>query len=322
MTFAAGLAFWTAIAALAYTFVGYRVLIRLLAGRGAAAPASGVLSADPPDICAVVVAHNEEDRIAGRVLNLLAAEYPPERLRVLVVSDGSTDETVMKVEELRDARARVLALPERRGKAAGVNAAVHTAAAEVVVFTDARQQFDPDAISRLAAHFADARTGAVSGSLEIHGARSNTGRGIDAYWRFEKAIRLDESQWDSCIGCTGAIYAIRRALFEPLREDTVLDDVVIPMQIAMKGFRVRHDDGAVAFDPQPLEPAAERLRKQRTLAGNFQMLFRYPEWLIPGGSRLWWQLLSPQISPPLIAALVGHGARGERRPFCASLFIA
>jgi hypothetical protein len=132
----------------------------------------------------------------------------------------------------------------------------------------------------------------VSGSLEIAPAASATGAGVDTYWRYEKSLRAAESRWDSCVGCTGAIYALRRELFAPISDDTLLDDVVIPMQAAALGARVIHDSTAVAFDPQSLEPAAEQRRKQRTLAGGFQMLFRHPRWLLPKGHRLWWQLIS------------------------------
>ena len=286
---AALLAFWLSAIALAYTFAGYGALIALLArGRGVkSAP-----PAPPPDVCAVLVAHNEETRIAARLENLLASDYPPEKLRILLVSDGSTDATLARAAALDPSRVTVLAQPVRAGKAAGLNTALAQATGDLIVFTDARQRFAPDAIARLAAHFADPRIAAVSGALEIDPARSAAGTGVDFYWRYEKSLRAAESRFDSCIGCTGAIYAIRRALFTPLPPDTVLDDVLIPMRLAVAGHRVIHDPAARAFDPQPLEPAAETLRKRRTLAGNFQMLFRHPAWLLPWRNRLWWQLLS------------------------------
>ncbi len=284
-------AFWASSALLAFTFAGYRVLIEWLA-RGRPEIDAHVNIETAPDVAVVLVAYNEERRIRERVENLLASDYPAGRLRVVVVSDGSTDATVEIAGGLNDSRVRVLPLSERRGKAAGLNAGLAVAEAEVVVLTDARQRFPRDTIARLVAHFANPQVGAVSGSLEIDNAQSAAGRGVDAYWRFEKAIRKAEARWDSCIGCTGAVYAIRRTLYRTIPEDTVLDDVVIPMQIAMQGRRVLHDSQALAYDPQPLEPTAEKRRKRRTLAGNFQMLFRYPEWLVPSRSRLWWQLLA------------------------------
>ena len=114
---------------------------------------------------------------------------------------------------------------------------------------------------------------------------------------------------DSCIGCTGAVYAIRRSLFQELPSDTLLDDVVVPMQILLAGYRVVFNAAAQAYDPQPLEPLMERVRKRRTIAGNFQMLFRYPGWMLPGKNRLWWQLISHKylrlISPLFLGVCLG-----------------
>lgn len=283
--------FWLGIAALSYTFAGYPWLIALLARKRGVHPEPQP-GTTFPDVTVVVVAHNEETRIGARVENLLASDYPREKLRVLVVSDGSTDATISRLHELSSPRLDVVERPLRAGKAAGLNAGAARCAGELVVFTDARQRFAPDTISRLAAHFADPKVGAVSGALEIDRSQSAVGEAVDAYWRLEKRIRAAEARVDSCIGCTGAVYAIRRDLFEPIPDDTILDDVVIPMQIALRGFRVLHDPAALAFDSQPLEPASEQRRKRRTLAGNFQMLFRYPGWLLPWRNRLWWQLAS------------------------------
>lgn len=284
-------AFWLSGALLFFTFVGYRYFISLLARTWPHSEA-GPNGKPAPSVTVVLVAHNEEDRIAARIENLLSADYPPELLSVLLVSDGSTDRTVEKAGQLGSTRVEIVALPERRGKAHGLNTALARCTSDVVVFADARQRFAPDTIRRLATRLKDPEVGAVSGALEIDQAQSGVGQAIDSYWRWEKAIRADESRYDSCIGCTGAVYAIRRRLFSPIPPDTILDDVVIPMQVSMQGYRVLHEPEALAFDPQPLEPSRERVRKKRTLAGNFQMLCRYPGWLFPWRNRLWWQLLA------------------------------
>lgn len=297
--------FWSAGAVLVYTFVGYAGLMRWLArGRSGASPAS---PGEWPSVTGVVVAFNESARIAPRVENLLASDYPAEKLAVIVVSDGSTDDTAARVHALGDARVTVIKQPARSGKAAGLNAALASCRSEIVVFADARQRFDARAIRNLVRHFADPAVGAVSGSLEIEAAESGVGQAVDVYWRIEKRLRADEARIDSCIGCTGAIYAIRRECFAPIAEDTLLDDVVIPMQIAVQGRRVLHDPEALAFDPQSLEPAREQARKRRTLAGNFQMLFRHPPWLLPWRNRLWWQLISHKylrLAAPLLLVIV------------------
>jgi cellulose synthase/poly-beta-1,6-N-acetylglucosamine synthase-like glycosyltransferase len=320
----AQLIFWLGATALAFIFVGYGALMSLLARLFPRAEKITV-GAPLPHVCAVVIAHNEEQRIVARIENLLASEYPAEKLRVLVVSDGSTDATVARTQALANPRVSLLAHGERRGKAAGLNTALAQCTSEIVAFADARQRFAPDAIARLAAHFADPQIGAASGTLEIDASGSAAGSGVDAYWRYEKSVRRAESRFDSCIGCTGAIYAIRRALFTPIPADTVLDDVVIPMRISVGGHRVTHDPAALAFDPQPLEPAAERIRKRRTLAGNFQMLFRHPGWLLPWRNRLWWQLISHKylrlLAPICLIAVLCASILLSRHPFYrAALF--
>lgn len=282
-------AFWISVTALFFTYVGYPFLVATLAAgrRRREAP-----QRDLPLVSVVLVARNEEGRIRARLENLLASDYPADRLEIIMVSDGSTDGTLAAVAALNDPRITLIAQPERRGKAAGLNAGVSRAKGGVIVFADARQTFDSATIGELARRLSDPGIGAVSGELEIAASASGAGKGIDAYWRLEKFLRSKEAELDSCIGCTGAVYALRRELFSPIPEDTILDDVVIPMQAALRGARVAFASAAKAFDPQPLAPEIEARRKQRTLAGNFQMLFRYPEWLLPWRNRLWWQLIS------------------------------
>jgi len=301
--------FWLCMAGLFYTFAGYPLLVRLLATvfprRSQGDPASA-----SPEVCVVLVAFNEEKRIADRLWNLLDSRHP--KLRVIVVSNGSTDATVAEIGKVDDPRIHCIVMEGNSGKPPGLNAAMAQAGGEIIVFADARQFFTPETIPNLAAGFSDPEVGAVSGALSVDPSKSRVGEGVDAYWKLEKMIRSSEALFDSSIGCTGAVYAIRRSLFEPVPEDTILDDVVIPMRIAIGGSRVGFDSTAVAFDPQPLEPAAEKIRKQRTLSGNFQMLFRYPGWLLPWRNRLWWQLISHKylrlVSPALL--LLAFAANG------------
>jgi cellulose synthase/poly-beta-1,6-N-acetylglucosamine synthase-like glycosyltransferase len=276
--------FWTSLLLLGYTFLGYQLVIALLA-RFRRWPARD--APNPPERPAVlIVAHNEEGRIRERIENLLASSLP---LDVAVCSDGSTDATPS---EARLAGARVFEFPLRRGKAACLSDAIPSLNASIVILTDSRQQFTPQTIPRLVRHFDDPAVGAVSGILRIGDARTSAGTGVNIYWKMETSVRQSESDFDSCVGCTGAVYAIRRSLFRPIPADTILDDVVIPMGIALSGHRVIYDTEAEAFDPQPLDPRAETRRKARTLAGNFQMLLRHPGWLLPWKNRLAFQLIS------------------------------
>jgi len=306
--------FWLSLAGLVYTFVGYPILLRgLNACRrrhpklAPEDPGSDGRSGPPPSISFVLVVCDEEERIEARLLNLAACRWPGER-EIVLVCDGCRDATAER------ARASETGLPlqiveqaEQRGKAAGLNAGVAAARGEILVFADARQRFDEEAAERLVAPMReDDRVAGVSGSLEIEPSAEGAAAGIDAYWRLEKFLRHEEARLDSVIGCTGAIYALRRAAYEPIPEDTLIDDVVVPMQALVRGGRILFEPAAKAYDPQTLAPAHETRRKVRTLAGNYQMLFRYPAWLTPWGNRCWWQLISHKylrLAGPLFLAL-------------------
>jgi len=281
--------FWLSVLGLIYTYAGFPLLIAALA-RWYPKKALQNPSFELPSVTVILVVHNEENLVVSRLKNLLDQDYPD--LDIVVVSDGATDGTERAVLGMAGERIKLIARSERSGKAACLSAAVPEAKGELLVFTDVRQKFRPDTISRLVQWFSNPNVGAVSGALEIEPSSHEIGKGIGSYWDLEKRLRYGEALYDSSIGCTGAVYAIRKQAFRPLPEDTLLDDVVIPMRVALQGYRVLFDPSAIAYDPQALDPDRERIRKRRTLAGNFQLLFRYPEWMLPWKNRLWWQLIS------------------------------
>ena len=261
-----------------------------------------------PTVTIVVVAHNEAGRIGARIENLLAIDYPRGSLEILIVSDGSTDATAVRARAGEPAGMRVIAFQARRGKPAVLNDIVPRSRGDIVVLADARQRFDPGAVRALVAHFADPEVGAVSGDLILTdpGPGTTVGKGVGAYRRYESFVRLCESRIGSTVGATGAIYAIRRNLFMPLPEDTILDDVLLPMRIARRGYRVLFEPAARAFDRAPATAREEFGRKARTLAGNFQ-LFSRETWLLnPLGNRLWLQTVSHKglrlLGPGLLLA--------------------
>jgi len=300
--------FWSSALLLCFTYAGYPVLLALLVRlkggkKDAICPES---SASGLSAAVVLVARNEQERITARLANLFETDSPSLK-EVIVVCDGCTDGTAAAAESFPDQRMRVLRVEPGRGKPAGVNAGVAAATSDIVVLCDARQRFLTDTLPRLLAWFDDPKTGAVSGALEIEPSTSGTGQGVDAYWKLEKFIRRMESDLDSSVGCTGAVYAVRRSAYEPIPDDTLLDDVVVPMQLAAKGLRVRFCAEALAYDPQALAGASEQRRKIRTLGGNFQLLFRYPFWLLPWGHRLWWKLIAHKylrLAGPLVLAVL------------------
>ena len=304
---AAASIFWLSLGLLAYIFAGYPAIARL---RAALRPQSRQRAPIRPTVTVIISAYNEAERMAARVENLLALDYPANRLEILIGSDGSTDETAQQALVTGDTRIRVHAFSARRGKPAVINDLMRHATGTVVVFADARQQFDAGALRALVANFADPSIGAVSGELILtaDAARDGTGTGAAFYWRYEKLIRSTESRGGSTVGATGAIYAIRRKLFEPLPEDTILDDVLIPVRIARQGYRVVFESGARAYDAAPATAGSELVRKARTIGGTFQLLARERWLLSPRGNPLWFETVSHKALrltiPILLAAML------------------
>jgi cellulose synthase/poly-beta-1,6-N-acetylglucosamine synthase-like glycosyltransferase len=250
---------------------------------------------DVRSVSFVVCAHNEEKGIQRRLVELAdlldTAALPGE---VVVVSDGSSDGTAELVRAHAGPRVRLIELPRREGKAVALSRGVEAASGDVVVFADVRQVWAPDALERLLENFADPDVGAVSGDLVI-ASPPGTLRGVGLYWRFEKWLRRQESALGCQVGVTGAISAVRRELFRPIPPGTLLDDVYWPLQVALQGKRVIHDQRAVAHDRLPERASDEFRRKVRTLAGNFQLALLVPRALVPGLSPVWFQFLSRKL---------------------------
>jgi cellulose synthase/poly-beta-1,6-N-acetylglucosamine synthase-like glycosyltransferase len=269
--------------------------------------------------------HNAAAVIGRKVRTCLEQDYPAEKLRVLVASDGSSDATCAVVEALGDARVELLAFPRRRGKAACLNDAVARCAEEVIVFTDARQALDPRALRHLVANLGDAAVGAVSGQLVFErDGMTAFGEGLDTYWRYEKFLRRAEGRIHSAVGVTGALYALRRECFREIPSDTVLDDVVIPMNVVLQGRRVIFEDHALVFDRSSRDAREERSRKVRTLAGNFQLVTRHPALLSPWRNPIALQFASHKlmrlVAPLALAvALVANIALAGSSPWFAAL---
>lgn len=285
--------FWASLALLVYTYVGYPVLMAVCARLR---PWPVQRQAIEPSVAIIVVVHNEQDRVVRKIETCLAQHYPPDRLRVVVASDGSTDNTGALVQGHAGGRVTWLPFPARRGKAACLNDAIATCSEDVLVMTDARQMLNPDAVRCLVENLADPRVGAVSGELVlVRDDMTPFGEGVDAYWRYEKFIRQREGQVHSAPGVTGALYALRRECFRPIPERTILDDVAIPMQAVRAGYRVIFDGRAHAYDQASKSPSQERVRKVRTLAGNYQLIAMMPWLMLPWANPIFLQFFSHKV---------------------------
>ncbi len=314
--------FWGCMAALVYVHLGYPAIVWLWSLVRPRRPRVRA-AAELPPVTIIVVAHDEAERIGGRIANLLALDYPRDRLNIVIASDGSTDGTAERARE-RQPGVEVYEFPTRRGKPAVLNELVPQARGELVVLADARQRFEGSVLRALVAPFGDPGVGAVSGELMLDADRGVSPRGSGAYGAYEKFLRRCESHIDSTIGATGAIYALRRSLFEPVPEDTVLDDVLVACRIARRGYRVLFEPNARAHD-QAFGPAAEFERKVRTLGGNFQLFSRERWMLVPWRNRLWFQTISHKllrlVCPLLLLGALVSSAVLVRDPLYATALV-
>jgi biofilm PGA synthesis N-glycosyltransferase PgaC len=300
--------FWLAAALVGYSYLGYPVWLWLRCRWSPRPVRRGLVDGSTaPPVTAVMVARNEEDIVARKLGNLLTLDYPPAKLDVVVVSDGSSDRTpAILAEYARDSggptdartRVRTLIKPVSQGKAAGLNDAIKLATGEVLLFTDARQQIESAALRLLIENFADPEVGAASGALMLGdptGGESAKGMGL--YWRIEKKVRELESASGSVAGATGALYCARRSLLNasPLPEGTILDDVLLPMQIVRQGSRVVFDPRARAWDSPDLGKGREFSRKVRTLTGTYQLLTLAP-WLLGSQNAIRFEFISHKLS--------------------------
>ncbi len=264
--------FWSAALAFVHSYLLYPLIVFLLARRGAASASTDRQNSAHPKVSLLVAAYNEELVIRRKVENCLALRYPGERIEIVIASDGSTDHTMAIAEEYSSRGVRVLAYPLRRGKPATLDRAVLQTDGDILVFSDANTLLDADAIEMLVRHFADERIGAVCGELILE-SPGGSGREEERYWRYEQRLKATESAAGTALGANGGIYAIRRGLFEPLPDNLLIDDFVIPMRAVEKGFRVAYDRQAVAREETAPDAAAEFRRRVRIGAGGFQAIW-------------------------------------------------
>lgn len=286
--------FWAAVAFVTYAYVGYLALLWM---RAKLRPRPVKRAGFEPLVSVVMVVRNEQGVLAGKFRNLLAIDYPLQKMQIVVVSDGSTDgtESILR-EQARNPQTHVVLNQLARGKAQGLNDGISLAQGDIIVFTDARQSIERNAFRLLMENFADPEVGAASGELMLGDpATGETGRGMGLYWRIEKCVRELEAAAGSVVGATGAIYAVRRELVAEVPPEAILDDVYIPMQVAKQGYRVLFDGRARAWDHPDLGAEREFRRKVRTLTGNYQLLQLAP-WLLRKENPLRFEFVSHKLT--------------------------
>ena len=265
--------FWGCAALIVYTYFVYPVLLVILAAmrRGPRAPRE---LSDPglPTVSVLIVAHNEESVIRERIENLLALDYPKDKLELVIASDSSRDRTVDIVNEYSGQSIRLFAFTARTGKAAVLDSVIPQLTGSIAILSDANTMMDRMAVRRLVRWFQNREVGVVCGKLVL--TDPVTGSNVDSlYWRFETLLKRSEGKLGALLGANGGIYAIRRSVFQGVRPDTIVDDFVIPLFARVRtGCAIIYDESAIAYEETPPEIAVEFRRRARIGAGGFQSL--------------------------------------------------
>ena len=317
MTALAAIVVWAAALLICYVYAGYPTLLWIIA-RFRHRP---VYREDiTPWLTLIISAYNEAGVIGAKLQNALSLDYPTQQFEILVVSDASTDETDGIVESFAARGVKLLRMGARQGKTAGLNTAVQHARGEIIVFSDANILYRKNAIRRLVRNFADASVGCVTGnSCYSSDYQSPAHVQENTYWQYEQTIRHLESQVGSTVGGDGAIFAIRKALYNVLPHDAI-NDLVIPLQIVARGYRAIFEPSAVGFEPSVGNFSGEFRRKRRIVNRSWRGILTVPQVLDPRAVGIFaWEIWSHKVLRWLTLPIVLIGALGCIFAFPAGL---
>jgi cellulose synthase/poly-beta-1,6-N-acetylglucosamine synthase-like glycosyltransferase len=277
---AAQIIFWTAALVVVYVYAGYPALLCLIAlfrQRRQTADTSYA-----PFISVLIAACNEEAGIEAKLKQTMQLDYPPDKLEVLVLSDGSQDQTDEIVRRFPDPRVRLVRVPERRGKTNAQNVGVKQAAGEVLIFSDATTVYHPQALRHLVSNYQDPGVGAASGRYQYFDSTqgSPTGLGTIAFWNYENNIKVWQSRIKTLTGCCGCIYSVRKSAYTELAPD-IISDLVQPLWVIQKGYRVAFEDRALAYEETTESTREEFAMRVRVVTRALRGLLSVPELLKP-----------------------------------------
>lgn len=306
-----------AVLGLSYTYVIYPALL-LLIRKG---PDQGRPPSTLPTVSVIVPFHNEERWAIRKIENTLAWTYPADRLQLIAVSDGSTDQTADLLRQYRN-RITVIAYSPRQGKPTAINRGVAQATGDILVFTDANVFLQPDALRTLVQRYADVSVGAVCGNVALQAEGSHEPLGEGLYMKYERWLYGRESQALTMVAPDGALFSIRRALFAPLPSDAITDDFALALGVVAKGQRVVYEPTAVGVEIVVPDVRAEFRRKIRMIAGGYQTLWRYRRQVNPfTRPTIAWQLFSHKLlrwwAPVFLLAALASAFAGRQSPMMA-----
>ncbi|MBK7175920.1 MAG: glycosyltransferase family 2 protein [Chloroflexi bacterium] len=303
------------IGVLGYHYTIYPAIIALWARWRPATASSGLYT---PSVSLIITAYNEAAVMVEKLENSLALDYPTDLLEIIVVTDGSTDDTAVLAAKFQDRGIRLLHDPVRRGKSAAMNRATAVARGDIILFSDANAFYQPDALLKLLRHFQNGRVGGVSGNKTVKPGPGGVSQSSGLYWRYESAIKKWESQTGSTVAVVGEMFALRRTLFAPIPPEVINDDAYLATLVLRQGLSVLYEPEAVCWETASESTADELTRRRRISAGRYQLLFaprwwpwRYPAALFQLVSHKFLRLLLPFF---MILALVANTAVLLRRP--------
>ncbi len=289
-------AFWICMFVVFYTFFGYGILLFLLVKIRRVFRGKRTLPDNKgnwPTVTIIVAAYNEENYIEEKIKNTLELAYPRDLVSYIFVTDGSTDRTPELVSRYKEIN--LMHEPARNGKIAAVHRAMAEVKSEITVFTDANTFLNKDALLNICRHYADKTVGSVSGEKRVHvedAGDATAGEGI--YWKYESKLKTWDSELYSVVGAAGELFSIRTALYEPVPADTILDDFMISLLIAQRGYRIVYEPRAYATEGGSDSVQEELKRKIRIAAGGMQSILRL------GG------LMNPFKNPVLCFEYISH----------------
>jgi len=278
--------FWLSLFVVFYSYVGYGILIGILVKLKQIFVKKAERSvSDLPEVTLIIAAYNEEAYIAEKIKNSLALTYPEGKLRIFIVTDGSTDKTPEIAAGFPEVT--VMHSPARRGKVAAINRVMEFVKTPIVVFSDANTFLNPECLINITRHYADPQTGGVAGEKKIlqNSNDKAVGSGEGLYWKYESFLKKMDSEFYSVVGAAGELFSIRTELYEHVGDNVLLDDFVISLRICRKGYRVAYEPEAFAMESPSSSLKEEEKRKIRISAGGFQSIwmlrdllniFKYP----------------------------------------------
>lgn len=268
--------FWILIAIVFYTYIGYGIILYLMIAikrlikKNQNNPQTNL----EPQVTLLIAAYNEKDFVDQKVHNTSKLDYPKEKLHQIWVTDGSNDGTpdlLRKYPEIK-----VLHLAERKGKIAAMNRGMQQVETSIVIFSDANTLLGEKSIRKIVELFKNPKTGCVSGEKRIQNFEKNAaaGAGEGIYWKYESTLKKWDAELNSVVGAAGELFAIRTELFQEVEPDTILDDFIISLRVAMQGYKIQYDPEAFAIEMASANVEEELKRKIRIAAGGLQSIIR------------------------------------------------